>query len=198
MRRGLEPLPSKADRVAVIVLDVISDFAFPDGARVRRALERRADTIAGLLARARRNRVPVIYVNDNLGEWRSDAPALVRHCTDARRAGAALVKRLAPAPGDSIVLKPRHSAFFGTPLVALLGDARVDTLLLAGVSVESCVWMTACDAYTRGFELVIPRDAVAGASTAALRRTLVSLHEVLGARVPASASSVRFAGRKLR
>ena len=198
MRRGLEPLPSHTHRVAVLVLDVISDFAFPDGPHVRRALQRRARNIRAFLARAREQLGPLVYVNDNVGTWRSDAPSILAHCTDPRRSGSRLVEALAPAATDQIILKPRHSAFFGTPLAALLSDRRVDTLVLVGVSVESCVWMTACDAHTRGFELVIPADTVAGASAAALRRTLASLREVLGARVPARASSVRFARGKLK
>ena len=145
-----------------------------------------------------RKRVPVIYANDNLGPWRSDAPALIAHCTDARRAGAALVQKLCPAARDEIVLKPRHSAFFGTALEALLDDHRIDTLVIVGVSAESCVWMTACDAHTRGFELVIPADTLAGASAAAVRRTLTSLAEVLGARVPSRARSIRFHHRRVR
>ena len=108
--------------------------------------------LADCSIRARARRARVIYANDNLGAWRSDAPALIAHCTDSRRAGASLVQTLRPQARDEIVLKPRHSAFFGTALVALLDDQRVDTLVIVGVSAESCVWMTACDAHTRGFQ----------------------------------------------
>jgi nicotinamidase-related amidase len=198
MRRGLQPRSVRTGRAAVIALDLITDFAFPDGARVRRALSRHRAAITQLLARARSQRVPVLYANDNLGAWRSDAPALIAHCTDSRRAGAALVQALCPQAEDEIVLKPRHSAFFGTPLVALLDDRRIDTLVIVGVSAESCVWMTACDAHTRGFKLVIPADTLAGASSAAVRRTLTSLREVLGARVPSHARALRFDHRRLR
>jgi len=58
--------------------------------------------------------------------------------------------------------------------------------------------MTACDARTRGFSLVIPADTMAGASTRALRATLTGLKDVLGARVPARASALRFANGRLR
>jgi nicotinamidase-related amidase len=197
MRRGLQPRAKATGRAAVLALDLISDFDFPDGARVCRALASRAAAIRKLLQSARGTRTPVIYCNDNLGDWRSDAPALIAHCTATDSRGADLVRSLAPQPADLIVLKPRHSAFFGTPLVALLDDARVDTLVVAGISAESCVWMTACDAHTRGFRLVIPADTLAGASVAALRRTLTSLKEVLGARVPARAARLRFKGRKI-
>jgi nicotinamidase-related amidase len=196
--RGLNPLRQSSHRAAVLALDLISDFSFPDGPRVRRALATRVPALQALMARARDNRVPVIYVNDNLGAWRSDAPALIARCTESRRAGAALVRSLSPDCHDDIVLKPRHSAFYGTPLAALLADRRIDTLIFSGVSIESCVWMTACDAHTRGYSLVIPADTVAGASAVAMRRTLASLRDVLGARVPARATSLRLTQGRLR
>jgi nicotinamidase-related amidase len=190
--RGLQPRKHGTGRAALLVLDVISDFEFPDGPRVRRALATRAPAIRQLLARARENRVSVIYANDNVGAWRSDAPGLIERCAASGRPGAALVRSLIPASTDSIVLKPRHSAFFGTPLVALLDHAGIDTLVITGVSAESCVWMTACDAHTRGLRLIVPTDTIAGASRRDLRATIASLHRVLGARTPARASSVRF------
>ena len=198
MRRGLQPRSRGSGRAALLALDLITDFDFPDGPAVRRALSRRAAAIRSLLDSAHTHGVPAIYANDNLGAWRSDAPALIAHCTATSGPAAALVRSLCPADEDEIVLKPRHSAFFGTPLVALLDDRRIDTLILAGISAESCVWMTACDAHTRGFRLVVPADTMAGASNRALRATLTGLEEVLGARVPAQARSLRFTSGKLR
>jgi len=192
-RRGLQPRDHKSGRAAVLALDVISDFAFPDGPRVRRALQARARAIRQLLSRARSHGVPVIYANDNVGPWRSDSSALIARCVAPARAGSQLVRSLLPAARDSIILKPRHSAFYGTPLVALLDDLEVDTLILLGVSAESCVWMTACDSHTRGLGLVVPLDTMAGASASALRATARSLHHVLGARTPARAATLRFA-----
>ena len=196
MKRGLQPRRSSG-RAAVLALDLITDFSFHDGTRVLRALTRHTPAIIRLFARAHAHRIPVIYANDNPGPWRSDSRALIAHCTKQDRRGAALVTSLAPTDKDEIILKPRHSAFYGTPLVTLLDHHAVDTLVLVGVSVESCVWMSACDAHTRGFQLIVPADAVAGASAAAVRRTLTSLKGVLGARVPASASSLRFRNRKV-
>lgn len=198
MRRGLKPRARGSGRAALLALDLITDFAFPDGRAVRRALARRAAAIRSLLDAAHRARVPVIYANDNLGAWRSDAPGLIARCTAASRAGGSLVKKLAPGPGDDIILKPRHSAFYGTALEPLLDDRGIDTLVLAGISAESCVWMTACDAHTRGFRLVAPADVMAGVSARALRATLTGLEDALGARVPVRARSLRFAAGKLK
>src|SRR5688572_29067616 len=163
MRRGLRPRQGGRGRAAVIALDLITDFEFPDGPAVRRALTIRVDAIRALLGKARANRVPVIYANDNLGPWRSDAPALIRYCIESQRAEKSNTNELLrPDPSDYFLLKPRHSAFFGTPLAALLDDLKVGTLIVTGISAESCVWITACDAHTRGFELVIPADTMAG------------------------------------
>ena len=195
--RGLKPRDDHRGRAAVIALDLISDFAFPDGPRVRRALQAHAPAIRQLLVRARASRLPLIYANDNIGRWRSDCAALIGHCTAPARAGAALVRSLLPVDEDYIVLKPRHSAFFGTPLEALLDDLDVDTLILLGVSSESCVWMTACDAHTRCLRLIVPLDTMAGASASAQRATTVGLRKVLGARVPQHASALRFTRGKV-
>lgn len=192
MRRGLQPRKGSRGRAAVLALDLLSDFDFPDGPAVRRALAPRIGDIQRLFMHARRQHVPVIYANDHVGPWRSDAPTLIARCLEPARPGADLVKAVAPEAQDFIVLKPRHSAFYGTPLEPLLEDQNIDTLVLTGVSAESCVWMTACDAHTRGFSLVIPANTLAGTSAPALRRTLTSLREVLGARLPARADSLRF------
>lgn len=197
MRRGLTPRQGGAGRAVVLALDLLSDFSFPDGPRVRRALQARAGAIRKLLERAREHAIPVIYANDNLGAWRSDSAALLSHCTQARMPGAELVLSLAPEAGDEIVLKPRHSAFFGTPLETLLDQHDADTLIITGVSGESCVWMTACDAHTRGFSLIVPRDGIAGASARDLRAALTGLRDVLKARLPARGSTLRIAKGRL-
>jgi hypothetical protein len=56
-------------------MDLISDFDFHDGEKVARAALPVARRVTRLKARAKRARIPVIYVNDYLGRWRSDFPA---------------------------------------------------------------------------------------------------------------------------
>jgi nicotinamidase-related amidase len=169
----------------------MTDFEFPGGLHVRKALRAVTPALVRLLSRGRAHSIPIVYVNDNPGPWRSDAPSLIRRCKAARRALAEF-DRLMPEARDFILLKPRHSGFYGTPLEPLLQDLKVDTLILMGISTESCVWMTACDAYTRGFDLVVPKDTAAGLSAKAVAATLTGLTTALGARTPAAASSVKF------
>ena len=69
---------------ALLVIDMMSRWDYPDADKVRAAAHRIAPTIAALKSRCVRARVPVIYANDNEGRWRSDWRSLV---DDARGAG---------------------------------------------------------------------------------------------------------------
>jgi nicotinamidase-related amidase len=108
-----------------------------------------AERVAELAARARSTRVPVVYVNDNFGRWRSDFHATVEHCLRAEAAGRDVVQLLRPHESDYFVLKPKHSGFFSTALDTLLEYLGVESVILAGIAANICVLFTANDAYMR-------------------------------------------------
>jgi nicotinamidase-related amidase len=176
---------------ALIVLDLISDFAFDGGAKVARAALPVAKRIARLKARAKAAGVPVIYVNDDLGRWRSDFPGLVRHCSRDASRGAPIVQAIAPAADDYCVLKPKHSGFYATPLETLLDFIGAKRLILTGVSSHQCVLFTANDAYVRDLELAIPRDCISARNPRDTRLALEYFTRVLGADVRGS-GALRF------
>jgi nicotinamidase-related amidase len=112
-----------------------------------------------LIHRARAEDVPVIYVNDNFGSWRSDREELV--ASALRGAHPDLVEPIAPGEDALFVVKVRHSAFFQTPLEYLLGQEGIDRLVLIGQATEQCVFYSALDAHLRHLEVCVPADAVA-------------------------------------
>ncbi|WP_339320773.1 isochorismatase family cysteine hydrolase [Paenibacillus sp. FSL W8-0194] len=57
--------------------------------------------------------------------------------------------------------KTRYSAFAGTDLELRLRARGITELHLVGVCTDICVLHTAVDAYNKGFDLVIHKDAVA-------------------------------------
>ena len=65
---------------------------------------------------------------------------------------------LAPEPGDLLVHKRRASAFFGTPLQAVLTEYGIDTVILCGNSTSGCVRATAVDAFNAGFRVAVVED----------------------------------------
>lgn len=179
MTRALFDMPRA--KTVLLILDMISDFAFPDGKAVLRAARRIAPRIAALKVRAARARIPTIYVNDNIGRWRSDIGALLERCTREEAVGCEVVQQLRPEESDFVLLKPRHSGFYATPLAALLEAAGAKRLILVGLSTHQCVLFTANDAYLREFDLMIPSDCVGAPSSAQSRFALRYFDSVLGA-----------------
>jgi len=177
---------------ALLIIDMISCWSFPDADVLVRAALRATPAIARLKARCIAAGVPVIYANDNSGQWRSDFKSLVRSSLEAGGPGADITRQLEPGPEDFFVLKPKHSAFFATPLEILLDHLRTQRLVLTGVAADQCVLGTAADARMRDFEVVVPRDGIVALSPARVERTLDQLREALLVKVPA-ASTLRFA-----
>jgi nicotinamidase-related amidase len=170
----------------LVILDLISDFEFEDGLRVLRSALPIARRIQRLKRRAAASGVPTIYVNDNLGPWRSDFAGLVRRCSRKGMRGAAIARMLAPTRDDYCILKPRHSGFFATPLDLVLHAIGARHLILTGVSSNQCVLFTANDAYAREFSLSIPRDCISAPTRKDTRLALEYFADVLAADLTSS------------
>jgi nicotinamidase-related amidase len=187
MPKGRRTRGATPRRTALLLIDFMNPMDF-EGARAMAARAVRAATrAAALKAQMRVRHAPVIYANDNFGCWESDFAAVVASCQRRGGASAAMAKILAPTADDRSVLKPRHSAFFGTPLEFLLDELRVDALVLAGLAADSCIMFTAHDAYLRKYDLWIPGDCVASERESYRRQALSHMERVLKARVAPTA-----------
>jgi nicotinamidase-related amidase len=142
---------------ALLLVDVINDFDFPEAGQLLKYARPMAKKLLRLKRRAQKAGVPVIYVNDNFGRWKSDFRWTIDHCVRHGR-GRDVVKLLQPEESDYFVLKPKHSGFFSTTLDTLLRYLETQTLILTGIAGNSCVFFTANDAYMRDFRLFVPRD----------------------------------------
>ena len=183
---------ARSTRTALLVLDMVSEFRFPDAERVLRGARRPARAIARLKARARIARIPVIYVNDTAGKWESDPRAFVQRCVASDARGRDVVGLIRPdLEHDYFMFKPKHSAFFGTPLESLLGQLGIRRLVLAGITSHQCVLFTAMDAHVREYQLVVPADCVGAGSREETRHALFIVEHALRARL-AESRRVRF------
>ena len=143
--------------IALLLIDVINDFDFPEAAQLLKHARPMARNLLRLKRRAQKAGVPVIYVNDNFGRWKSDFRRTIDHCVRHGRGGD-VVKLLRPDQSDYFVLKPKHSGFFSTTLETLLRYLETESLILTGIAGNFCVLFTANDAYMRDFKLFVPRD----------------------------------------
>ncbi|HEX3246362.1 MAG TPA: cysteine hydrolase [Chloroflexota bacterium] len=76
--------------------------------------------------------------------------------------GNEVLDEIAPRPGDYIIKKHRWSAFFQTHMELSLRTAGIDTLMLAGGSVEVGLGNTARHARDLDFNQIVLRDACSG------------------------------------
>jgi nicotinamidase-related amidase len=151
--------------VALIMIDVINDMEFESGEKLFRNALPAARALANLRRRAIDAGVPVIYVNDNFGKWRSDFRQQLDHVLKDGVRGEPIAKLLRPGEEDYFVLKAKHSGFYHTQLDLLIDYLQVKTVVLAGFATDMCVLFTASDAYLRDLNIIVPPDCSAAAST---------------------------------
>ncbi|HJX89068.1 MAG TPA: isochorismatase family cysteine hydrolase [Pyrinomonadaceae bacterium] len=168
-------------KIAIILIDVINDLEFDEGEKLLQTALPAAKNIARLKERARLEKVPIIYVNDNFGRWRSDFKKIVNHCLEDDVRGRPIAELLAPDEEDYFVLKPKHSGFFSTTLDLLLQYLGVRTLVIAGFAGNNCVFFTANDAYMRDYQLIIPADCTASNEPSDNENALRQMQQVLKA-----------------
>ena len=168
--------PDKAD-TALLIIDVLNDLEFEGGEALLQSALPMADALRELKRRAKAEGIPIVYVNDNFGKWRSDFRQQLEHCLHDGVRGQPVVERLVPDEDDYFVLKPKHSGFYNTTLPVLLEYLETRRVIVTGIATDNCVLFTAGDAYIRDLEVVVPADCCAAIDPA---RHLAALDQMEG------------------
>ena len=144
---------------ALIVVDMLNSYEHEDAGELTKSVETVVEPLSELVARAEREGVELVYVNDNYGDWRVSQDDLAKQALEGARPD--LVEPLLPPDDADFVVKARHTIFYMTPLEYLLGQKEIDRVILTGQVTEQCILYSALDAYVRHFEVSVPRDGVA-------------------------------------
>ena len=160
---------------AVIVIDMHRGSIDPPGTVYVPTGAAIVPALAGLLARARENGVPVIYIVHQIRPDGSDARS--PFWQEAESVGdlypnvreqiigsdwTRMAEGLEPAPGDHVLPKKRYGAFSGNDLAFLLKNLGVETLVITGVETEICVLATAYHGFNEDYRVVVAGDGTAG------------------------------------
>ncbi len=143
---------------ALLVVDMLNDFV--TGKIRNPRAEEIVPNIGDLLRRARHDEGwMVVFSNDahlpqdfELKVWGEHAMAGTE--------GAEIIPELPVEPTDFVLPKRTYSAFYETGLDPLLRQFGVDTLVVTGQHTNMCVRHTTADAFFRGYDVVVPHDAV--------------------------------------
>jgi len=184
-----EPLTIDPAEAAVIVVDMLNDFAAPEGMFARAgipiaAIRATVEPTSRVLAAARRAGMLVLYqkmefASDLSNAGGPDAPNLTKHlplgigdrvqAPDGREGrilvegtwNTEILSELTPHPGDLILSKHRYSGFYETPLDKVLRDAGIGTLVFTGCTTSVCVESTLRDAFYRDYRCLLLSDCTA-------------------------------------
>jgi nicotinamidase-related amidase len=161
---------------ALLIIDLQRDY-FADG-ELERCRDDLVATVDRLAAAAHEAGVPVVEVRTE----HDPAGSTWTLTMTEDGFGPAMRGTLGAEPvpglethGARVVTKTRDSAFFGTDLADDLSELGVDTVVLTGVSTESCIAATATDAFALDLRVVLVSDATASIEWALHDETLERL-----------------------
>ena len=176
-------------RTVLLLVDFINPLKFDGAKALTPSAIEAAQQTSRLRRRLAREGVRSIYANDNYGQWTSDFKALWKRCAAQAGAAGQIAKLMTPTTKDFALLKPRHSAFYATPLDILLQQLHCKRLIVTGIAADNCVLFSAMDAYLRGYSLWVPVDCVAAESVETRDGALAQMARVLKADIQPSAPS---------
>jgi maleamate amidohydrolase len=164
-RQGFHGRAGFGTRPALIVVDMNVGFTDP-ASPLQCDLDRAVDAIQALLGEARAASLPVVFTTvayDEAGKQTAAAfidkvPALLTLEVGSR--WVEIDPRLAPFPGEPVLVKLFASGFFGTVLASFLAAKGCDSLIVTGASTSGCVRATVVDALQHGYRPIVPREAV--------------------------------------
>ena len=168
--RGFGGRQGAGSKPAVVVVDFIEGFTNPES-RLACDADAAVAATARLLEAARAAGAPVAFTTVEYDEAGARVAAAFIAKVPALRTLAPgtpwprVDARIAPLPAAPVLAKLFASAFFGTPLAAMLAAHGADTVVVCGASTSGCVRATVVDALQHGYRVVVPREAVADRAT---------------------------------
>ncbi|MHB8788435.1 MAG: cysteine hydrolase family protein [Desulfobulbaceae bacterium] len=149
--------PESTKRQALVVIDLQRDLCYDK--RRRDLVFDALPEITRLIAAFAEKSFPIFYTRFELPV---DDPQFERfgdrYCVVGTE-GADFIDEILPLRGE-VVVKLKHSAFYGTDLEDRLRGAGCSKVVLAGLQTQICILTTAADAYHRGFDVVAAEEAV--------------------------------------
>ena len=139
---------SASTGMAFVVIDL--QVAIVDGEEPTYRRDELLETVAGLLAEARKEGVPVIFIQhteDKYEPLREGNPGWQVH------------PAIAPLPGERIIQKRAADSFALTPLRSELDAPGITHIVVVGMQTDYCVDTTSRRAISLGYDRTLVADA---------------------------------------
>lgn len=166
-QRGFQRRVGFGARPALVHIDLANAWTRPGNAFSCDGMDTIIPAVQRLNEAGRAKGVPVVYTttayqdvdgpNSDMGLWVHKIP--VEHLKVGTEA-VQIDDRIAPQPGEMVLVKKRASGFHGTNLTSYLNAHGVDTVIITGVTMAGCVRHTTEDAIAEGFRPIVVREGV--------------------------------------
>lgn len=172
---------------ALLVIDLINDIVHPQGKIARSASRVAQNQVIAhtnqAITHARTQGWLLIFVKVGFRKEYIDCPkdsplfgaALTHGALLLDTWGTAWHEQLAVKEDDLIIIKPRVSCFYATPLEALLRAQNIKTLALTGVATDMAIEHTARDAHDRDYQVIIVKNCCETARAEAHAASLTTM-----------------------
>ena len=185
--RGFMRRVGFGERPALVNIDLANAWTRPGNPFTCDGMDVIIPGVQRLLAAARAKGIPVVFTttayavtegpNTDMGIWHHKIPVeVLKLGTEA----VAIDERIAPEPGEHVVVKKFASAFHGTYLAGFLKAAGVDTVIVTGVTMAGCVRHTVEDAIGQGFRPIVVRECVGDRVAGAVEWNLFDIDAKFG------------------
>ena len=178
-------------KTALVIADMLNDYGHEDADPLAESVREQLEHIVEVRDRAAKNDTLIVYVNDNHDEWQAGKEELIEKALNGKHPD--LVDPIAPRDPVPFIAKGRHSVFYQTALDHVLRESDVGCIVLAGQVTEQCILYSALDAYIRGYDLIVPPDAVAHIDADLAQAALKMMESNMHARLT-PAAEVEFGG----
>lgn len=165
--RGFQRRVGYGSRPALVHIDLANAWTRPGHAFSCDGMDTIIPAVQALNAAGRAKGIPIVYTttayedvegpNSDMGMWVHKIPVelLALGSEDVE-----IDSRIAPEPGELVIVKKRASGFHGTHLSSYLNAHGVDTVIITGVTMAGCVRHSTEDAIAEGFRPIVVREAV--------------------------------------
>ena len=185
--RGFQRRVGFGRKPALIIIDLAKAWTLPGHAFSCAGMDEIIPANQALLAAFRARGLPIVFTttaydvtdgpNSDMGLWVEKIPL------ETLAAGSEAIEiddRIAPQPGEQVIVKKRASAFHGTHLSSFLNAARVDTVIVTGVTACACVRHTIEDALADGFRPIAVREGIGDRIAGAVEWNLFDIDAKFG------------------
>jgi len=150
-------------KTALLVIDMVYDFAHPDGLVYYPQNEQILPRIKSLIDKSRESNALIVFVVDShrAGKYDKELTMVRKHCI-AGTGGDEIMPMLGyNEETDFKIIKRRFSSFYGTDLDLVLREHGIENTIICGTKTNCCVRATVQDAYFLNYNVIVAQECVA-------------------------------------